>query len=82
VDSATHTARFSDFALVHDAMTLLARHGYRELHSSLERLVPKSFRLVGGKAHEEETRPAASPLRGVFYRLSVPVRFQMPSLVT
>jgi hypothetical protein len=50
VDSATHTAKFSDFAIVYEAMRLLTCHGYRQLHKSLEPLVPKSFRLVGGRA--------------------------------
>ena len=45
-----HTLTFADFADAMDALRFLVQHGYRELKGSLERLVPKSARIVAGTA--------------------------------
>jgi hypothetical protein len=50
VDSSTHVIAFTDFFEALDALKLLVRHGYRRLEGSLERLAPKTARLVDGKA--------------------------------
>jgi hypothetical protein len=46
----THTLTFADFFEAMDGLAFLVRNGYRELKGSLERLVPKSVRVVAGKS--------------------------------
>jgi len=46
----THTLTFRSLHEALDALTLLVERGYKQLHGSLEKLVPKSARLVAGKA--------------------------------
>jgi hypothetical protein len=50
LDSATHIVTFTGFCQADDALALLVQHGYKKLEGSLEKLVPKTVRLVAGKA--------------------------------
>jgi hypothetical protein len=49
VDSSTHVVYCHDFGIAYEALTLLVRHGYRELKSDLERFQPCTVRLVSGR---------------------------------
>jgi hypothetical protein len=46
----THTLTFHDFADAMDGLAFLIDHGYKELTGSLERLLPRSVRLVPGRS--------------------------------